>query len=79
MGSQQPPIPPAPRSPPIRHLSETEMQARREKGICYNFDEKFTRGHRCTEKKLYLLDVYSLLAPKICEDVQDPIDDHVVV
>ena len=47
MGSQRPPILPAPRSPPIKNLSETEMQTHREKGLCYNCDEKFTRGHRC--------------------------------
>lgn len=23
------------------------MSARREKGLCYNFDEPFTAGHRC--------------------------------
>ena len=59
MVSQIPPIPPAPRTTHIKHLLESEMWERREKGICYNCDEKFTRGHRCAEKKLYLLDVDS--------------------
>lgn len=31
------------------------MDARREKGLCYNCDEKFIRGHRCQRKQLYLM------------------------
>ena len=53
------------------------MWACRGKGICYNCDEKFTQGHRCSEQKIYLLDVDSLPAPKICEDAQDPVNDEV--
>ena len=62
MVSQIPPITPAPRTTPIKHLSKFVMWACREKGICYNCDEKFTWGHRCAEKKLYLLDLDSPLA-----------------
>ena len=40
---------PAPRTTPIKHLSEAEMQEHQENGLCYNCDEKFTRGHRCVE------------------------------
>ena len=58
---------PAPRTTPLKHFSEAEMQERREKGLCYNCDEKFTRGHRCVEQKLYLLEVDSPLALEICE------------
>ena len=57
MVSQIPPITPAPRTTPVKHLSEAKMRERQEKGLCYNCDEKFTRGHRCVEQKLYLLDV----------------------
>ncbi|KAF7137823.1 hypothetical protein RHSIM_Rhsim07G0182700 [Rhododendron simsii] len=31
------------------------MDARSEKGLCYNCDEKFIRGHRCQRKQLYLM------------------------
>ena len=65
---------PAPRTTPIKHLSEVEMWEHRGKGICYNCDKKFTRGHRCVEQKLYLLDVDSPPAPKISDDDQDPVD-----
>ena len=74
MVSQRCPIPPTPRPTPIKHLSEVEMWAHREKGICYNCDEKFTRGHRCVEQNLYLLDVDSPLAPEIFYDDRDPVD-----
>ena len=50
MVSQRHPIPPTPRPTPIKHLYEAEMQACREKGLCYNCDGKFTWGHQCTEQ-----------------------------
>ena len=58
-GSQHSPVTPTPKTTPIKHLSETEMRAHREKGLCYNCDEKWSRGHRCVQQKLYLLDVDS--------------------
>ena len=73
---QRPLIPPAPITTPIKHFFEFKMWACREKGICYNCDEKFTPGHRCAEKKLYLLDVYSPSALEIFDDVQDLVDDE---
>lgn len=33
-----------------------EMKVRRDKGLCYNCDEKYSPGHRCRTQKLYLLD-----------------------
>ena len=68
MVSQRPPITPAHKTTLIKHLSKAEMRARRENGICYNCDDKFTLGDRCVEKNLYLLDVDSSPAPEICED-----------
>ena len=64
---QRHPIPPTPRTTPIKHLSEAEMQARREKGLCYNCDRECTWGHQCTEQKRYLFDVVSLPTLEICE------------
>ena len=77
MVSQRRPIPPTPRPTPIKHLSEAEMRAHREKGLCYNCDGKFTQGHQCTEQKPYLLDVFFALALEICEAAQDLVDDQV--
>ena len=32
---------------PIKRLTPAEMAARRERGLCFNCDEKFVPGHRC--------------------------------
>ncbi|RVW36299.1 Retrovirus-related Pol polyprotein from transposon 297 [Vitis vinifera] len=40
---------------PIKRLTESELQARREKGICFKCDEKFSLGHRCKKELRVLL------------------------
>ncbi|KAI5392824.1 hypothetical protein KIW84_060111 [Lathyrus oleraceus] len=47
--SFKPPIVVNPHKPltPIKRISHDELQARREKGLCYNCDERFRMGHRC--------------------------------
>ncbi|WVZ01419.1 hypothetical protein V8G54_027488 [Vigna mungo] len=51
-----PPLLPTPLNKlPIKRLTETEMQARREKNLCYNCDEQYTRGHRCKSQFLLLV------------------------
>lgn len=40
--------------PPVKRLSPAELQARREKGLCYNCDECFHAGHRC-KRQFHLL------------------------
>lgn len=39
----------------IRRLSEKELQFKREKGLCYRCDDKWTVGHRCRCKELSVL------------------------
>ena len=39
----------------IKRLTREEMEARRKKGLCYNCDETFVRGHQC--KKLFWIDL----------------------
>lgn len=39
---------------PIKRLTPAELQERREKGLCFNCNEKFGPGHRC--KKLFLIE-----------------------
>ncbi|KAL6320901.1 hypothetical protein AAG906_010710 [Vitis piasezkii] len=41
-------------TPAIQRLSPTEMKERRDKGLCFNCDEKFALRHRC--KKLFLIE-----------------------
>nr|KYP61599.1 Retrotransposable element Tf2 [Cajanus cajan]KYP61600.1 Retrotransposable element Tf2 [Cajanus cajan] len=50
-----PPLLPTPHTKlPIKKLTEAEMQARRDKNLCFNCDEKYTRGHRCKPQFLLL-------------------------
>nr|GLL22031.1 uncharacterized protein LOC112097934 [Ipomoea trifida] len=39
---------------PIRRMSAAEVQARREKGLCFYCDQKYSPGHRC-RRSLHLL------------------------
>nr|KYP49349.1 Retrovirus-related Pol polyprotein from transposon 17.6 [Cajanus cajan] len=40
---------------PFKHLTPEELASRREKGLCYNCDEKFSAGHRCKARALLLI------------------------
>jgi len=35
----------------VKNISLAEMQLRREKGLCFTCDEKFTLSHRCPNKQ----------------------------
>lgn len=39
----------------IRRLSEKELQAKREKGLCFRCDEKWSINHRCKRRELSVL------------------------
>jgi hypothetical protein len=53
--------------PVVKHLSPTELQVRRDRGLCFNCDERFIPGHRC--KKLFLLEGIYL-------EEEEPGEDH---
>ena len=40
---------------PIKRLMESELQARKEKRLCFKCDEKFSHGHRCKKELRVLL------------------------
>lgn len=40
---------------PIRKLTPAQMQESGDKGLCFIFDGKFTRGHRCPVKSFMLI------------------------
>lgn len=42
------------KGPVVKRLTPAELQERRNRGLCFNCDERFTPGHRC--KKLFLLE-----------------------
>ncbi|KAK2358597.1 hypothetical protein QL285_095771 [Trifolium repens] len=59
--------PPHPNTPPrtatpIKRLTPQELQARREKGLCYNCDDKYAPGHRC-KRSFHILIVSPELEP----------------
>ncbi|XP_026433313.1 uncharacterized protein LOC113330698 [Papaver somniferum] len=43
--------------PPIKRLTQEQMQARRAKGLCYNCDELYKPGHWCKRQQLFMLSV----------------------
>jgi hypothetical protein len=73
---------------PIKRLTPDELQARRDKGLCYNCKEKFVKGHRCkrlfhllvinpaleADSSLQSLEHEDLLDP-LTEETQDPASD----
>ncbi|XP_062104135.1 uncharacterized protein LOC133815295 [Humulus lupulus] len=50
-GSQPPASTP---SLPIKRLSPAELKERRDKGLCFTCDEKFSYGHKCKNRMLIL-------------------------
>ncbi|MCI18570.1 hypothetical protein A2U01_0039724, partial [Trifolium medium] len=73
---KKPPLLPTPNTKPlnqpprtIKHISPAEIQLRREKGLCYFCDDKFSPQHRCPNKHLMLLqlDDFEALDP-VTED-----------
>ena len=45
-----------PRLPQPTRLTPQQLEEKREKRICYSCDSKYTKGHKCTEKKLFYID-----------------------
>ena len=41
---------------PIRRITSQEARERREKGLCFYCDDKFTPRHRCTRPQLFMLE-----------------------
>jgi hypothetical protein len=65
-----PPLLPTPNQKPmsIKNISPAEMQIRRDKGLCYFCDEKFSHAHRCPNRRLMMLQ----LTKEDEEETQDP-------
>ncbi|XP_026378323.1 uncharacterized protein LOC113272740 [Papaver somniferum] len=41
--------------PPVKRLTHSQMQVRKDKRICYNCDEFYRKGHRCKTQQLFML------------------------
>ena len=42
--------------PKPTRLTPQQLDERRAKGLCFNCDSKYSKGHECTEKKLFYID-----------------------
>ncbi|XP_026383549.1 uncharacterized protein LOC113279048 [Papaver somniferum] len=49
------PTKPEPTLPPIKRLTPAQMQAIRDKALCYNCDVFYKPGHRCKTQQLFML------------------------
>ena len=45
-----------PRLPQPTRLTPQQLEEKREKGLCYSCDIKYTKGHKCAKKKLFYID-----------------------
>ena len=46
----------SPSLPQPTRLTPQQLEEKREKGLCYNYDRKCTKGHKCPEKKLFYIE-----------------------
>jgi hypothetical protein len=52
-------------------LTPQQLEERKEKGLCFNCDSKYSKGHKCGEKKLFYID-----CEEEEEQEQDPSQDE---
>ena len=45
-----------PRLPQPERLTPQQLEEKRAKGLCYSCDSKYTKGHKCAERKLFYID-----------------------
>ena len=45
-----------PRLPQPTRLTPQQLEEKRAKRFCYSCDSKYTKGHKCVEKKLFYID-----------------------
>ena len=45
-----------PRFPQPTRLTPQKLEEKRAKGLCYNWDNKYTKIHKCAEKRLFYID-----------------------
>ena len=44
------------KTPQPTRLTPQQLEERKEKGLCFNCDNKYNKGHKCGEKKLFYID-----------------------
>uniref|UniRef100_A0A2N9GEU1 Integrase catalytic domain-containing protein n=1 Tax=Fagus sylvatica TaxID=28930 RepID=A0A2N9GEU1_FAGSY len=40
----------------VQRLTPMQMSERRKKGLCYNYDERWSSDHKCKDRKLYVME-----------------------
>ena len=46
----------APSLPQLIRLTPQQLEEKRAKGLCHSCDSKYTKSHKCAEKKLFYID-----------------------
>jgi hypothetical protein len=60
---------PSSKTPQPTRLTPQQLEERKEKGLCFNCDNKYNKGHKCGEKKLFYIDCEE-------EEEQEPSQDE---
>jgi hypothetical protein len=47
---------PSSKTPQPTRLTTQQLEERKEKGLCFNCDNKYSKGHKCREKKIFYID-----------------------
>jgi hypothetical protein len=47
---------PSSKTPQPTRLTPQQLEERKPKGLCFNCDSKYSKGHKCGEKKLFYID-----------------------
>jgi hypothetical protein len=47
---------PSSKTPQPTRLTPQQLEERKAKGLCFNCDSKYSKGHKCGENKLFYID-----------------------
>jgi hypothetical protein len=61
-----------------KKLSWEEMQKRREKGLCFGCNEKFTPGHRCQKPQAFFIEAYTIEDDELLDFTEVPEENKYV-
>jgi len=71
INTNPPPLLPTPLKPNnLKLLTPADIQFRREKGICFTCDEKYSPSHRCANKHYFLLQCEDEIPPEPDPNIQ---------
>jgi hypothetical protein len=62
---------------PVQRITPAQMRHCRDKGLCYNCDEKWSPAHKCKSPIVYLMHGNELLTDELGDDTFVEPLDHV--